>query len=524
MNSENLKMKFSEFEVNFIYGFIMNPFDGNNEDKQFENLKSEISHKSNELIRDGWISHYPPNIFNNELVQWVDFNLKIHYPNIIKFYIEKNGKDKNLWPESASKIEGTVLKTLTVCKDGIGTITLTFRVNKTVNNHFCYNTADILRLLLSVPKNSHQTSKDYTKIKLSETLKLNNKVYKINLDEGREISERWDKFSVPFKMFVSTLINDLPKYFNDDFPEWNIILTKNKHDTAIKNIKTNNNFNLRIEDFALDHDPQVPYMYIVGKMHFNKFKNAFMEKGINNLNSSDNLENNHNNLFNLGSVIRKDYSQEIAAILGRWLNEQNIKIISKEFCEFEHLVTDGVFINQYVNSLIFLSFTGIVTLSIVPDFSNLNDVDMNFLEIPPNNNNKMIRLNLLNKPIEITRSSILRCLELSRMRWHHAFWLNRSLENLIHKTFKTTERNKFISHFAEFIEIETMIATHLENPNSNLWDATVGSNLSEYLHSQVISNIEYEIKEKLKITRELLNDRLNNLSLKKYIRNESNNS
>lgn len=506
MNDE-LKLKYTEFEVNMIYGFVVRPF----EKKEFSELKKKIPKKSNKRIRDGWVAHYSNNRKNNELVQLIDFNTKdvVSGQSSEDLIIIKKSTsfDEFNWPNARNELKGKIHKTITICKDGVGALTLSFKIE---NNSNYYTSADILRLMRTIPKTLYN----------DEAISIENESFNQSCPEDYKINDilvnipenKWKSFSSPLKIFIKTLIEELP----DCFPKWKVSFSQKINDIIEDSTSYENEPILVFEDYNFDTDAQIPYFYIFAKVPFGIYKEAFIDD--NHCSSSGQINSVIEGLVDVDNL-RSKYSKEVAAILGRWFNEKNIKFVSNEYQELEHLMSNGSFTNQYINSLIFTTYSDIVTFSMSPDLSNISNLseeELQYLELKnPSFNEK--RIHELNKPIVTTHQAILRCIEISRLRWHHAFWLNKILDELIYEVSRLTKSSEFFFYFEQLINIEKIVAIHFENPNSNLWDATVGSNLSNYLHSHMIKDIEDEIKSKLEITRNLINDSLRQINSKEFL-------
>ena len=249
MDNKKIFLQHTEFEINFIYGFIVRPLIN----REFDDIKTIINQKSNRQIRDGWISHYNLNVSSNAVVQWVDFSENE------KFVITNESKD---WPTAKKKLSGHIQKTLTICKDGVGTITLCFKVANDIRG---YRTSDILRLLLSVPKTLHQRKEDWVDIRIP-TLHTPPKGVK---------KDNWNNFSKPLKLFIKTMLEDMPK----SFPKWNILFSREEKIRLLNDLeKSTDDYSIPVyEDYKFNTDPQIPYIFVFSKIPFKQYINAFIE-------------------------------------------------------------------------------------------------------------------------------------------------------------------------------------------------------------------------------------------------------
>lgn len=451
------KLKFSEFEVSMIYGFETEPHTKN----FFKTLTNNKKKFSKGSIRDGWSSTYQIHSETNQVIQR-PCPPATRYEKDLKILEEKTKSPK--WLSENATLSGKISKFFTVRKDGAGALTLTFKFNE--NTH--YSTSDILRVLLLVSRTMHgkhenECSKVSDKLSLSSLL-----TESANKSLTPPVKKSLKNLSLPFQLFVTTMLNS----FETTNTDWNEISLKRLESKKLTPSPIYDNL-----DFSTD--PQIPYMFVFAKVSYEQYRNAFLEEGLD---------------MKRKRVVREKYSKEIAAILGRWLNSHNIPFASGDYWEQRDAMKDSTFYSKYMNSLVFTTFSGLVTLSLYPDLD----------ESEENKFNKQ----LMTKPIEVTHSAILRCLEFSRLRWHHAISLNRELDFLIKDIARSPKTGDFIPLLNRLITVEEKVGLHLEDPNSYLWDASVGSHIAEFLHQRVIEKIEDEITKKLEHVRNLLNDKL----------------
>jgi len=224
-------------------------------------------------------------------------------------------------------------------------------------------------------------------------------------------------------------------------------------------------------------DPQIPYALVEVSVPTDLYSEAFLEH-------RDNVE----------SVrwVRKRYSKDIAAILARWLIPDNVPHASLDYWEARGLVKDGAFRNAYMNSLSFVVFSGLVTLILRPALDASHE------------GSATEAAQLPQKP---ARNSVLRCLEIARTRWHHALWLNNTLDLFIDEVVASTQPTRdLLKHFARLRAIKRSVAKHLEDPFVYLWDATLGSQIAEFLRQSVMESIERSVFRKLDQVKDILLD------------------
>jgi hypothetical protein len=236
-------------------------------------------------------------------------------------------------------------------------------------------------------------------------------------------------------------------------------------------------------------DPQIPYIYVFGKAPSSIYMQAFLEQGLD---------------FEIKRKVRSQFTKDIAAILGRWLVEKNIPYASADYWEKQGLIQDGAFRSHYMNSLIFTTFCGMVTFSLCPDLDRdgVDEVDIETMK-------------LVFKP---TSQSILRCLEFSRMRWHHVLWLNRELDKLTQYIIREVETRGIFPYLRILMDLRSQAAIYLEDPLVYLWDASVGSEIARFLHTSIIEHLDRETIRKLEMVKQLINDRLDIVKTEDFIK------
>lgn len=224
-------------------------------------------------------------------------------------------------------------------------------------------------------------------------------------------------------------------------------------------------------------DPQVPYFAVILRLPQALYNELFLET---------------DSCRDCKRMARRKYTRHFAAILNRWLSPENAHFISTDYLDGRKLTQDGAFVNKYMNSLSFVSYSPTVTLCVRPE--------------EPASRKELLQHPALD-PQEATYGSILRCIELSRLRWHHAIRLNQRLDDLVGKVIKRSDPAHFETLLENLTELRAEAASHFLDPLTYLWDATVGSEIAQYLQVNVIEEIEQECISKLQMVGDLIRDK-----------------
>lgn len=476
----NNKLKIVEFEVNFIYGFLTKPFSSDSEFKKVVDIKKTIFNKYNKkvqflenyntsnkhLIRNGWNTFYNLNSTNNGLIQEIPIgilnnNKKSQFCDFINF---KRIKPTEKWENSSSVIKSRLYKTISIRKDGVGTLTLKFKFPKQKSKDYC--TGDILRSLLLVPRTLYGNGDEITQV--NEKLELPDKLQrKIGI-------ENWNSFSFPYKLYLKTLTEELHEL---NIWEFNPTLQTSFSESHTTEFQYQ-------EEICPSTDTQIPYFFVTSKINNEQYFESIF----------DNSENRHELL------------KELAGILGRWLNEHNLEYVSRDYWDENETLK-----SKFMNSLAYTIYSGMVTLMLYPDLSC----------------EKEEKYNLMLKPISITHETILRYLEFSRLRWHNAVFLNKILDKLIFNIVNEDSAAFILTLYEQLLTINNKIALHLENPSFYLWDASLGSKISAFIDQNIIDDIEKDIIKKSSQSQIIFDNKISyikNLSfIKKYL-NQSDNA
>ena len=219
-------------------------------------------------------------------------------------------------------------------------------------------------------------------------------------------------------------------------------------------------------------DPQIPYFVVLADICPDQYSKMFMG-------ASDEGQ------------YSRDLAKCVAGILGRWLIPDNIRFISEDNLDAMQITRHGHLANKYASDLTFVTFGPSVTVCMRPS------------EADPE---KIPQFALL--PQEATYGSILRCAEMARLRWHNALRLSRQLDDLIERIAASQKTSEFIGFYNSLVELRSAAATRMLDPLSHLWDASVGSELAEYLQVNTIESIESECVEKLDSIKQLVVDKV----------------
>lgn len=429
-----MKLWFTEFEVNYLYGFKIDERKGKS-----INVKEEYHKELN-----GWVSPYPHQYSKNKISHVPQYSTG-------KFEIKKC-ENLNIL-KSKKDYSGKFSKDLMLREDGFGTFNFNLTVDILQND--LYNTSDILRYLLLVPRRTYKPENfNFDRL---ESIPL------VNKDQlfSQNISD-------PFKHFYDSIlnINSLVEkgIFQNDFDFiWNEI-DNIGYPYALYNASP------LIEDF------QNPYIYIKAKMPWELYKKLFID--------ADSSE-------------KKAYSDEIASILIRIYTDKNIDYMSKPYWENFNLRKEYVFENKYLNLLSYVVYSNLCTLMIIPDISD-EGVDNIYK----------------NKPIYSIIQGLLKSLKYSKLKLHQSIWLNKQIENFSYRIKEIDKMADLISSFSNFLIIESKVSSLLDTPEQYMWDGTIGRQISDFFYQSLISNVENEVKDKLNHVRNFLQDKKYYLSFK----------
>lgn len=469
------KLKIAEFEVNMIYGFLTKPFNSNSGfDKVIEkkneiidkykdkaHFKENFSINKNHYIRNGWNTFYNLNSTDNGLIQEIPIGILNNNKNdLFCDLIEIPSADLKIkWQNSSDALSAKLYKTVSIRKDGIGTLTLKFKFSKPVTKKF-YCTGDILRGLLLVPRTLYGNSDEITKIQ--NKLEIPQKI-------DDDIKEHWKIFSFPYKVYLKTLVEELNEIgilgFNPQIQKPN----SDQNDIKVK----------YFEQICQTTDTQVPYFFVAAKIDNKQYLEDIFEK----------------------NERRKKLFNELASILGRWLNEHNMKYVSHDYWKESDVIH-----SKFMNSLAYTIYSGMVTLMLYPELEEIKKKNKDEYDI-------------ILKPIVITHETILRYMEFARLRFHHAIKLNSQIDVFIQDLIKTPDTALFVHLLQELIYLEQKVSLQLENPGYYLWDSSLGSNLVKFFDQEIIKQIEDEINDKISNARNLLTDRMSFISMRDYLSN-----
>ena len=401
-------------------------------------------------------------------------------------------KDAYLGP---STFPITILADFLVRRDGIGVLRLCVHAERRAD---LYTTGDVLALMLLPPRTIDTKSLLLRSgDELSEIVMAGEDAK--NLDEppaelaelvsdaaATRIRRHWSSFSAAYRLAILCVLEFLSA---DVFPD--AVLAWEEFGAALPDDGDEYDDvvaplyapcpNTASEGDPFLGDPQIPYMFVHGAVPFVDHRAAFMEEG------------------NQPEPKRRDrgkYTKDIAAILGRWLTPKNIPMASSDYWTGRELLTEGAFRSQYMNSVVFTSFSGMATLCLEPDLADVGYRKLHDLGFSGFG---------LNLPLQPTRESVIWCLSISRMRWHHVMTLNRQLDQVI--ALATSRRGPRMVKLIHWLaDLRAEAALHLENPLGYMWDATVGSELAEFLQSAVIGELERSVERKIDMVRNLIQD------------------
>lgn len=447
------QISLTRFEVTFLYGFIADI-----DEEVWAKYRDTLPRHASALgegtgplddVRDGWASMYrSPRALGNVVQRRLPDLPGVRLPH-----------DPKWWPSGQELGTDRIEAALTLRQDGTGVIALTVEFSVEADGRlFC--TTDVLHALAMAPR-SQRGGTVRVEILAEENGKL------LDDPELHGYSVLYKLFRYLLREYLADLkVKDLFQSPDDGEDRPPLPVTGTLHEGASV------------------LDPQMPYSYVLGTMPFGEYSDAFLETRA----SVDRLRSR-----------RRRYTKDIAAILGRWLAEQNIPHASLDYWEERGLARRGVFRSQYMNSLVFTTFSGFATLSLSPALQDQAYSDV------------------MQVPIRVTRETILRCLEFSRLRWYHALYLSAELDGFIRRVANASRPKSLLDLYGDYAVLESQLALHVCDPNAYLWDASVGSRLSEYLHGSVIEGIETELLKKDRHVKSLLENRLRLIQAREYI-------
>lgn len=508
LRASNETLRYTKFEISMIYGFVI--------DEPSEDTFEKICQGEDSTLQTGWSATYDPNSYANRTVH-IDLGVNgdsdaamSWKPKVVQISHPREGHEADdRWPSAVEKVSERIKRRVTLRRDGAGTLTLTFPFKaKSLDPSHLFTTADLLEVMMLLPRQSNDAAAFITESTLldapeagrTERHPADLNRYFLDLKRSNDtvrVGDKFSKFSLPFQLFSASMAYLSTTYGLED---WREIGIGEKHQVNGHAGHWMNGSGKSMDSappmYDLSHnsltDPQIPYIHVHAAVPFNQYQGAFLdgdtsEPGI--------------------SPVRKTFTKEIAAVLGRWLNEHNIRFCSTDYWASQGVLDQGAFKNQYMNSLVFVTMSGLATVSLYPDIDET--------ELAENDYDR----SRMREPISITRDSILRCLEFSRMRWHHAIWINRELDWLVKRLSEAkTGTQDFLPFFKRHFQLQESSALHFEDPNTYLWDASVGAHLASFLHQQVIENIESEITDKLRHVSDLLENNLETVKTQDYIK------
>ena len=466
-----MKLIFDKFNVYMIYGFKVKSL----EDEQFDKLmKRKKENKGFDvLLRNGWNTFYKMTSGINDVIQ----DIKISDAKIKALKVLTQD-DSPKWNIINKDIECECERYLSIRRDGFGTITLAFIFNQ---DNVLYNVSDLIRVLLLAPRTMFYDKEEITLFDNDIRMPLPDFDGKV-----------WATYSTAYKLFVSTLY-----YLNEyivEIPKWQPKL--NGESSCDFNNIADSLFNKKdgyTEEILKYNDSQIPYMYVSARMPRSLYNKSFLE--VSSISSKNKKYEKK----------RAQYSKELAAILGRWLNSNNIKYASLEYWENQGLFNNSIFYNRFMNSLAYTIFSGMLTITISPNIKG---------------DNKESRIELI--PIEITNQTVLRYLEYARLRWHSFITINHELDIVINLIKLAKTKKDIIDCSKYIINIEANVSMIFQTPLHYLLDSSLGTSLNNYLNQDILNHIEDEIAKKIKILRDLRQDKWQYIEWSRIINADTN--
>lgn len=478
--------KFTRLEVHLIYGFRAKPKKG------WDAWFSSRLLNGKPRRRAGWTPMYRYQGGPSAVLQYDDF---IDGQPMGPVDLLPPNTWKHLKQEHSRVVPVMLSITATVRRDGVGALTLTLTADARPDT--LYDIRDLLATMLIAPRTLCGMTSDENDdpegelAYLAEELAVPETITsKMGPALKRSIEQGQQCFSSAFTLYLGGMAAMLehtggrlgwPVDKELELTEFSKSATSGQKSKEAG--KESESKPVRILD------TQVPYTYVFASTPYQLYKNAFLEEG------GD---------FEKKRQVRKDYTNEIAAILGRWLVVENIPFTSTDYWEAQGLVKEGAFRSLYMNSLVFTTFSKMAAFSLHPDMRTAPD-NLQFDKIA------------MCIPFEPTRQSILRCLEFSRARWHHVISLNRKLDELIEEIVNRRSVSDVLPLRKDIVKLRSQAAIHFEDPLAYLWDATVGSEIAKFLHASIIERLEESTIRKLEMLDKLIEDRVDILKIRDFL-------
>ena len=511
---QNPKLSFTEFHVNMVFGFLATPMCGF--ETWFEKNLRE-SQKSGKIERSGWTPVYRlpsgPDVVLQRIIDR-DFYLKLMGKSP-KGLSETDNSDisiiyPDLWKERESnqckEIKVKLHFSLALKKSGAGALTITLSFDAKPDG-LHYSTRDVLSALLLAPRTEYglplkgSSNSEYYKwdLELAKISPEIEKMLELGLSDpvvAKQIAlpaEPLSNFSSAFKLFLLGMIALLKMTGSEsaankedeiNLLRWTEFSEIPENELQVAEKDENYRFEFPIYEGAI-RDPQIPYMYVVGQVPKDMYLEAFAEEGL------DYVETRR---------LRSKYTKDIGSILNRWLDSRNIPYASCDHLEQEGLTREGAFLSNYMNSMLFTTFSATTAITLQPSHEGDGGTE------PP-----------WQLPFEPAIHSILQFIEFSRMRWHQGISINRALDGLIDHAKEASERS-IPALMQSLLEQRLKVARYMQNPITYRWDATVGSKVARYIDKQVIGELEEATLRKLALVKEIIVDRVDILRTQSVLR------
>lgn len=189
---------------------------------------------------------------------------------------------------------------------------------------------------------------------------------------------------------------------------------------------------------------------------------------------------------------RAKLSRELTAILLRFSVTENAPFIAEEYISQHFPISEGALSTRHVNSEFFVAFSNIAAVSLQSD----TERD----KIPATN----------------SRQAILRSLELSKMRWHYAIYLNRLLDELARSVVAPGFAEQLFVRLEQLSHVRQRAASNLEDPSIYMYDDHIGSEVANHLRHCYIDDLEASTLRKLEMMDKLYNDQVQLARVRDY--------
>jgi len=233
-------------------------------------------------------------------------------------------------------------------------------------------------------------------------------------------------------------------------------------------------------DFTSKIDPQIPYMVLEGFLPKDVYEKGYMSKGRDN----------------------SKYTNEIACLMGRWLDSNNIADIDRNYYRHNNdsekiIKKDGKdsFISQFRDKKTFIIFSSL--LSLILKCKHNDDVK--------------------DKVVELTTNSVISYHEFSRIRLHHALWLNKQLDKIVDEVGEQKTTKEILVSKNKLNTLKVTVAKSMNNPISYMWDSVLSQEIPSLKINRNVEKLENDTIQKLNLISELISGKIQNSQISDFV-------